>query len=370
MADSESISIEHFSTFNGLLRLEADWQRLVSAKKDPLPFLSFTWVTNWWCSYAKQKCRKNKLHILVVKKDTRVIGIAPFFITSPKFFPLIRAVRLLGADANITEMRFVLCAQQHEYLVYHAIQRHFYQRFRRWDYLEWMGAMEKDLSIIDFQNVSNFEMIPGFKLKVPGSLEEFKKRLRKNAKNDIRHSYNSLKRDGLEFSFQAYTRPDEINAVLPQFFRLHKERADLRNTIPHPDHFREQVDQDFVKKVTLEHAKKGRSGIHTILLNGKIVAARIIFIQDDEVYLYYSGLDTNYRKYGVGTLLFMESLKLVIADGYKRLHLSFGEDRSKSRWLPSRKDYYKLQTINPRLYSKIIFHFFQNLKSLGKFTTL
>ena len=53
-----------------------------------------------------------------------------------------------------------------------------------------------------------------------------------------------------------------------------------------------------------------------------------------DLYLYFSGYDPSWRKYGVMTLLVTETIKWAIEHGLQRVNLSTGNDQSKLRWKP------------------------------------
>jgi CelD/BcsL family acetyltransferase involved in cellulose biosynthesis len=69
-------------------------------------------------------------------------------------------------------------------------------------------------------------------------------------------------------------------------------------------------------------------------VNGKLAAIRLAFVLDDELYLYFSGFDPEWRKYGVMTTLVVEIMKWAIENKFALLNLSTGKDLSKLRWKP------------------------------------
>jgi Acetyltransferase (GNAT) domain len=59
----------------------------------------------------------------------------------------------------------------------------------------------------------------------------------------------------------------------------------------------------------------------------------------DGLYLYYSGFDPEWSRYGVMTTTVAEAIKYAIAHGLKTVNLSTHKDVSKSRWSPRQVDY-------------------------------
>jgi CelD/BcsL family acetyltransferase involved in cellulose biosynthesis len=67
---------------------------------------------------------------------------------------------------------------------------------------------------------------------------------------------------------------------------------------------------------------------------GEIVASRLEFLQGRELYLYSSGYDPAWRRYGVMTTLMAEIMRWTISDKLGVVNLSTSRDLSKPRWRP------------------------------------
>lgn len=69
---------------------------------------------------------------------------------------------------------------------------------------------------------------------------------------------------------------------------------------------------------------------------GEVVASRVGFATGEAIYLYYSGYDPQWGRYGVMTTTLAEIVCYAIGCGLASLNLSTGDDVSKTRWRPDR----------------------------------
>src|SRR6185437_12384817 len=88
-------------------------------------------------------------------------------------------------------------------------------------------------------------------------------------------------------------------------------------------------------------------------VGSQIVAMRIGFVVGDSLYLYYSGFDPQWSRYGVMTTTVAEAIKYAIAQGLKTVNLSPSLDMSKARWSPRQVDYKSAYEHGGRLRSRV-----------------
>jgi CelD/BcsL family acetyltransferase involved in cellulose biosynthesis len=129
-------------------------------------------------------------------------------------------------------------------------------------------------------------------------------------------------------------------------------RAELRNTVVHPDRFATQVSRDFLYEVCGRLAQQGVTRLFGLRIGREIVAMRIGFVVDDSLYLYYSGYDPRWARYGVMTTTMAEAIKYAIAAGLKTVGLSPTRDLAKTRWSPRQVDYASVYETRDRLRSR------------------
>ena len=76
--------------------------------------------------------------------------------------------------------------------------------------------------------------------------EQFRRRLKRNIRESLRHCYNSLKRDNHTFELQVIESLPELRPGLDRFLELHRMRADLTTAVPHANRFASPISRDFL----------------------------------------------------------------------------------------------------------------------------
>jgi len=175
---------------------------------------------------------------------------------------------------------------------------------------------------------------PAFTLELPATWEALKAGVSRNLKESLRHCYNSLKRDGHAFELQVVREPAEIRTALQAFFALHGARAELEGTIAHGNVFASASVREFMLDVCERLARRDMVRIFQLRVAGEVVATRVAFALGDTLYLYFSGYQPAWARYGVMTTTVAEAMRHAIASGFRRVHLSMGSDVSKTRWRP------------------------------------
>jgi len=259
---------------------------------------------------------------------------------------------LLGADQALTEIRMPLIAAEFHSEVARVIQRQL-ATIDRWDWIQWMGATPafgRGLAVS--ADLRWQRALMDYVLDLPDAWDSFHKNLKRNIRESLRHCYNSLKRDKLEFSLAVLERPEDIQAGLDRFLRLHAMRARMEGSIAHPDHFATASAQAFLRDICARLAARNITRVFELIVDGKVVATRIGFLMGDTLYLYYSGFDTAWARYSVMTTTLAEIIKFAIANGVRTINLSPGTDVGKTRWGPRVVPIAQLLQVGPRFRSR------------------
>jgi CelD/BcsL family acetyltransferase involved in cellulose biosynthesis len=268
------------------------------------------------------------------------IAILPFVRSCRRLGPIkFVSASFLGADPAITEIRTPLVAPGYEDLAVHAVRREL-AGVADWDWVHWGGlAPALGRALASMPGLLWQEPQSDFVLDLPGSWEEFRARLKRNIRESLRHCYNSLKRDGHRHELEVIADPGAVQPGLDRFLGLHVMRARLTRTVKHADRFASRVSRDFLYAVCERLARRGCLRLFALKVDGRIVAMRIGFVVGDALYLYYSGYDPAWSRYGVMTTTVAEAIKYAIAHGLRTVNLSPHKDVSKTRWSPRQIDY-------------------------------
>jgi len=178
------------------------------------------------------------------------------------------------------------------------------------------------------------EDVADFILPLPASWREFKASRSRNIKESLRKCVNSLRRAGLSPTFRVISDARELRQALDVFIQLHSARAALRQTVFHPDVFASPAARSFLYEVTDRCSAVDRVRAFSMELDGRTVAIRLGLVAGRSLYLYYSGYEAEYAKYGVMTHVVARAIQYAIENGFETVNLSTGNDISKTRWSP------------------------------------
>ena len=322
---------------DAFLGLEADWRDLEKRARAGNPFLSWEWVSEWCRSFWD-----DHLVTVSVYSGSQPVAIAPFFPGPSLRVPGLRAkhLQLLGPrwGHNLMEMGSVLLDPDHAANALELTVDYLWQN-GDWDWIEvlaygddipaWQRALER-AGVRSHTMTESVTQIPVMQLD--DTWEQLRARLRRNVKQSIRHAYNAPRRHGLEYHYREHRTVTGLDAVLDDFFRLHRARAQTRDGTPHADHFIRPEAQLFLRRVSRRLAEAGLLNISVCEANETCVAVQLRFEVDATLYLYYSGFDPASAQYGVMTYTATEGIKSAIDRHLDNVNFSPGIDQAKKRW--------------------------------------
>jgi CelD/BcsL family acetyltransferase involved in cellulose biosynthesis len=355
------------TSFDELVGLRADWLALEDEAAADLPFQTWEWAVAWW-KHLHEESRgvRDYLRIFVVRNACgRVIAIAPFILTErPAFGPLrIRYLQLIGADPNITEIRTLICLPGMQRQVVDLLRAHIASRADQCDWIAWEGLQESGAVVA--AAADSTQERSAFVLSLASDWGAMRARFGRNLKESLRKCYNSLGRDGLRCSLETLQETAEVDAALAEFFRLHSERASLKQGPRHADVFASCEARAFLIEVMHRLAQRGVARVFRLQINGRVVAIRLGFEMCGSLYLYYSGWDPKYGHYSIMTTLLAEIVKDAIRRGLATINLSTGSDMSKTRWRPQEVVYSSHKEISPRAAARVRYYGFRAVRVAG-----
>ncbi len=348
------LQIDTLSDRSALEALFPEWESLQKHIIPRTPFNSTTWFQAWCKHYRRRTIfTRDNMFVHSFRDSTgRLIGVAPLIITHrPAVGPVrVRLLQFFGADPSITEIRELICRREHQGVVIRALIDKLVTEKDQWDLLRWSGIHPSALATDAFAKLGRFnesEAVPCYILDLPESWEHLLHKLSANMRKNVRKSYEFLARDGYTMKFSARNCSSDLGGTLDIFYLLHSARAAAGDMILHPDRFSVGGHRELLYDFSQQMAKQNQLRMLQLEIGGAVVASRVAFRLDDDLYLYYSGFDPKWRKYGVMTALMSETLKWAIGEGIKRVNLSTGKDLSKLRWRPKETFYHNVLQVSP-----------------------
>ncbi len=349
------LTVSEVVDLEGLARVAADYKQLCGDVGNRLPFALYDWHLTWCRHFLNcdPRIEDEPRFCMLHDAGRRCVAILPLIQSSRRLGPLrITSLNMLGSDPAITEIPTPLVAAGYGAVAVHAA-RDLFSRLGDWDWIHWSGlGQELREALASEPRLSWRRPLSDFVLDLPATWEEFRFGLKRNIRESLRHCYNSLSRAGHRYELEVIAHPAGIEAGLNRFLELHRMRAELRNTVIHPDRFASQVSRDFLYEVCDRLARHGITRLFALRVGREIVAMRIGFVVGGALYLYYSGYDPHWARYGVMTTTMAEAIKYAIAAGLTSVSLSPTWDLAKSRWGPRQIDYGSVYETRNRLRSR------------------
>lgn len=336
------LNLETVTNLEALASLTEEYERLNRVTGNGLPFALREWHVSWCRQWLNCNPRvRDDLAIHVMRDGAGFcVAIIPMLRSMRTLGPLrVCSFNMLGADSTISEIQPALSEPGFEAPVAAAVQ-HYLAADSGWDWVNWSGLSPEFARALGQQaELEWLEPQRSYLIDLPSSWEQLCAGLKRNIRESLRHCYNSLKREGLNFQLAVHTERAEIDAALERFFELHTLRAELGGAFSHPDRFRNESAREFLRDVCGRLAARKITRVFELAIDGEIVASRVGFVVGHTLYMYYSGFKPRWARYSVTTTILAEAIKYAIACGLKSVDLSPGRIISKTRWSPREVTY-------------------------------
>jgi CelD/BcsL family acetyltransferase involved in cellulose biosynthesis len=347
--------------------LKPDYERLEQATGNQLPFATYEWQLAWCRHFLNHDPNIHETPQFHVMRNEHgaCVAILPFIMSDRRIGPLkVVSMGPVGADQGLSEIRTPLIERGYEQRTARTA-REALARQPGWDWIHWIHV-DRQLgnALSAGRDLVWQPRLADFVLDLPSTWEEFRAGLKRNIRESLRHCYNSLRRDGHVFDLQVIEEPAAVRANLARYFELHRMRADAPDKPPHPDRFASVWAREFLYAVCEQMASRRGVRLFALRIHGEVVAMRLAFALGDSLYLYYSGFDPRWWRYGVMTTTVAEAIKYAIRNGFRTINLSPGADMSKTRWSPRQIDYGSAFELRERLRSRLANRAYVKLRAL------
>ncbi|RLI19229.1 hypothetical protein DRO54_08885, partial [Candidatus Bathyarchaeota archaeon] len=230
--------------------------------------------------------------------------------------------------------------------------------FSDWSMLDLRDIREKSVTAEALNSISseNEELRLNMRVKtlcpyirLPASIEIYKKRLSKNMRRNLRKRMKKLSRM-YKVKFISQSEFNSVSEAMEIFFKLHQKRWKAKGKSG-------AFSSENFRRFHLELAKifdeKGWLGLHFLVLDDEPVAAAYSFNYNMKKYGYLTGFDPDFGQFGIGNLLKMHIIEECIRNGYKEYDLTRDFEPYKADWATNIRKNYTASLVRKGLFAKI-----------------
>ncbi len=336
------ITISEVSNDADLQSLQGDWNALLEKIPDENPFLSFEWVSNY-----RKSLSQGKLFVLTAQQNGNICCIAPLCITQRNFLGLnIRVAsfittqqtntdrvnfinNLFGIDKRLgwSDQAGFLYDPDDPEALYETIR--YLKQSDQWDILDLREMSSESLvpGILgqEFGNkhywLENLESTFSKKVLMPHGFEDFKNSLKRKIKKNINLYANRLEKLGGVVT-RHFQEEGQISRLFPKLAELeHKGRKGAEQS----GILVQTKNREFHEAFAGEWGQRGRSHIFTLERDQEILSYTFLFQGKNEVYVYSTAFNPEYRDCSPGFNIVIESMKILAAQGFQTFNLGRGD---------------------------------------------
>jgi CelD/BcsL family acetyltransferase involved in cellulose biosynthesis len=346
-------SVEVVRDEQKFLDLEQPWNQLVEHCPNRHLFQRHEWIATWWRAFSAGK----QLHILLVRRGSDLVGIAPFMISRSRFLKLwnVRSLEVIG---NYEPSRDSLVIPQHTPEILDVIFRHLHSD-PHWEItvLHCRPAENPAAEMLpDLCRRRNFKMLPlGINespyLTLDKSWPEFVKSFGTKFRSNLQNRERRLSELG-EVRHEFYERCDNLPELLERMFVVatkgwaHEENTGIGSTPELRAYYG-----------SLAHLanQNGWLWFHMLSIAGKDVAFEYDLLFEGVVYNLKIGFDGELSKASPGKVLKRYVLQTAMERGATEYDMLGISDSFKREWTRTARKRYKWFIFNRSPYAQMLY---------------
>ena len=361
----EDLSIECISKFEEFVSLQKDWNRLLDDNELDSVFLSHGWFKCFWDAWGNGKA----LRILVARKGSRIVGVAPLMLYSGRHLSLPAKIFSFIENDESPHCGFVV-PKNAVYYVIPAFFDYIYANQKAWDIIL-LRKMPVGISQIDYlktychQNKNRWVDNPSLSspfLKTDTDWDSFYTGKSQRFKKRVRYMQNKISKLG-EIIFSESHAPAEVKELMGQIYDVGarswkaKKGKAIGSSVQN---------RRFFSQLPGALAPDGKVYLWLLRLNNRLIAFEYHVRQNDVVYALRSSFDETYRAWGPGSVLDFEVVRSLFKSKVNHYDMCGGPYAHKLRWTSEIKVHADIIVFNRRPYAMLLYFLENGVKPLLK----
>lgn len=296
----------------------------------PSIFQSQDFLKTWWECFGEGKT----LFFILIKKDRKPIGFAPFYINESSLNGIkYRTVKLIG-DYLTTYGDFVIKENNEQVinLILYTLQKH----HATWDYVELLHISEKSPNYKEIRKllissvfIPYIQQCPDYPfLIIHGKFKQYFDSLSKEHRNNCRKQENRLKRLGNLILLIDEKNSPGLKNHFEAFWLSRKDRL-IKMKNWHLNQSQEELEKKFIWNLLM---KSEETKIFSLICGDEPIAYLIGFISGGKLLLYLSAFEPNYAYYSPGRICLKYLINYAFERNLKEIDFLIGEHSYKYLW--------------------------------------
>jgi CelD/BcsL family acetyltransferase involved in cellulose biosynthesis len=336
--------IDIIDDYEAFVGLEAEWNDAVDRARIAHPFLRHEWVRTWWDSFGPSSGRvarsgqaTSQLHIVVVRAERQIVGIAPLMRENATLYGLpVKRLALIAND-HTPRTDFIIAGLPDA--TYRAIWTTLRGDLDRWDLLQLTQVPRTSPTIAAVTRCAVAEGLPigtwnssdSPYLELAGNWDSYWAGLPAKFRSNVRNRLTRLKQIG-EPSLEILTEKTAIVAALEDAWRLEASGwKDRQGTSICSD----AAVRKFYTLLAERAADRGWLRLLFLSVAGTRIAVSYSAVYDDRLFLLKTGHDREFHTCSPFKVLTYFAAQEGYARGLREIDF-LGETESwKQEWAPA-----------------------------------
>lgn len=299
--DSNNIEWQIIDNYHGLRDIEEPWQLLVDKSPDLTPFSSPLWVLNWYNNYWQKSW---ELSTFAGYINNRLVAILPCYIQHSSRWPYIKTMYPLGqGEPEEEEISSEYCdiiisknieaekvlAQLQEKLIALEI-----------DQIRWNATLESSHIKKLLAQLFKYELTATHTRYYVDRSKWSLQSLSKNTRSRYKRSINQLNKINAIFHWVESEHHEKYIVLLIEYHQKRWNSQEKKGAFSHEN----------FKKFHGKYRENNSFKISAITVNGKPIAINYYFYDENSLYFYQSGWDSeHYSNFSLGLSLHLWSIE-------------------------------------------------------------
>lgn len=346
---TESITVEKIEDIAKLELLRASWNDLLSDSEADNLFLTWEWLHTWW----KHLSERHKLHVLTVRRASRLIAVAPFVVNPAQTKRLLpfRSIEFMGMSTVGTDYLDIIIRHGEEKVALDTLLPYFSDHRLLVELRRVKAGVTATSRLVSGLTERGWridssvtETCPYIRLQ-GHSRESYLASLGSSHRQNVRRCLRRIDKDFSSELVQVRT-DEERRECLKIFESLHHKRWD---TQPGTSSLNNDATMTFHEEFSRLALQNGWLRLFVLRLNGRPAACIYGFRYGDVFYFYQSGFDPGFKRYSVGLVTMALSIRSAIEEGVHMYDMLHGVECYKFLWAHEKQDLLLLRCYPPSM---------------------